>query len=59
MHCLILRTTMNNIDVRRIGRCVELPSSVVIVRELYPNTSPSPREDFKMFFESITVDKYD
>jgi hypothetical protein len=50
---------MNNIDVRRIGRCVELPSSVVIVRELYPNTSPSPREDFKMFFESITVDKYD
>ena len=25
VHCLILRTTMNNIDMRRIGRYVELP----------------------------------
>ena len=26
-HCLILHTNMNNIDMRRIGRCVKLPYS--------------------------------
>jgi hypothetical protein len=27
VHCLILRTTMNNIEMRRIGRFLELLSS--------------------------------
>ena len=29
VHCLILHTTKNNIDMSRSGRCIELPSSIV------------------------------
>ena len=29
MHCLILHTTINIINVHSIGRCIELPSNIV------------------------------
>ena len=34
-HCLIMCTTMNSIDMSRIGRCIELPSDIIYQNKLF------------------------